>query len=115
MEDGTAVITLNGLRMNKVNEKAGKSYLKGFSNHVFNTLGLKGWRLEFWDASFCANDIKLISIGREDVDEQPWFYLKEMFLHEVAHIGETRPGSMKTHDEAFFKRLGELFIKFSAY
>ncbi len=90
-------------------------FIKRFARFVFEQLSLGEWRLEFWDAAFCANDIKLITLSKEDYEEQPWFYLKEMFLHEVAHVGEKRPGSIDTHDEAFFERLGKLHIKFSKH
>jgi len=93
----------------------GYIYLNKFAKYVFNAIGIKEWRIEFLDSSFCANDLKFISISKELVENQPNYYLKEMFLHEVAHIGDNRNGSIVTHDADFFKRFGNYCIKFAEY
>ena len=74
----------------------------------------KGWKLEFdFEQCFCDNERKVIAMWKDYVIDQPWYYVKEAFLHEVAHIGEKRAGSWVTHDEEFFKRFGNLLIKYS--
>ncbi len=90
-------------------------FLNEFAAHVFKELKLDGWRVSVWDGTFCANDLKFIAFGDTTLECEPWYYIKEMFLHEVAHIGETRQGSVVTHDADFFRRLGKLHNRFADF
>ena len=89
-------------------------FLQKFSKFVLKELGFLDWKVQVWnDSPFCANDLKLIVMSKQTLENSPWYYIKESFLHEVAHIGDQRNGSVDTHDAPFFERFGSLCIQFS--
>ena len=92
-----------------------KAFLSRLAAGVFEYRNADGWRLRFGADNECIPDIRVIYLSTRALKNEPWYYLKEMLLHEAAHIGEMRPGSWQTHDEGFFLRLGELCIRFSSY
>ncbi len=92
-----------------------KDYLNRLAAAAFEYCGAVGWRLKFGVDNECIPEMRTIYLSTRALESEPWYYLKEMLLHEAAHIGETRPGSWQTHDAGFFLRLGELCIRFSSY
>ena len=92
-----------------------KDFLNRLSVAVFGYKNADGWKLKFGVDNECIPDIRIIYLSTRALESEPWYYLKEMLLHEAAHIGETRPGSRQTHDEGFFLRLGDLCVRFSSY
>ena len=82
-------------------------------DHIIKELEIENWKLVIWDTSFCDNTLKMISIASSSIEGEPWYYIKERLLHEIAHIGETRLGSAKTHHSEFFRRYGQLYIRFA--
>jgi hypothetical protein len=62
-------------------------FLQKFSKFVLKELGFLDWKVQVWnDSPFCANDLKLIVMSKQTLENSPWYYIKESFLHEVAHI-----------------------------
>ena len=99
----------------KLMPPSGSAFLFSLAAHVFSDLGLDGWKVRTGVDTWCDNHRREICISDGTIEGEPWYYVKELFLHEVAHVGETRPGSVQTHDAAFFRRLGELFIRFADF
>jgi len=95
-------------------------WVKCFAQSVFHQKQLTGWKIKFLyfdDGSCCNNEFKQIEIS--GLGDQPWYYLKEIILHEVAHALASDQNYKKTsatsHDASFFKRYGELLIEFYQY
>lgn len=92
-------------------------WFKEFVDHVFLYEGLQDWTItafhELFDGGACYNNVKTIEIDR--LHTMSWYYLKELFLHEVAHaldpMGDR--SSWVSHDPEFFRRYGELLIRYS--
>jgi len=94
-------------------------WVKWFGNYVINDK-LSNWKikfLDFNDGSCCNNEFKHIEIS--GLGDQPWYYLKEIILHEVAHAVAPDQNYKKTsatsHDVSFFERYGNLLLEFSSY
>jgi len=95
-------------------------WVKWFAQSVLHQKQLTGWKikfLDFNDGSRCNNEFKHIEIS--GLSDQPWYYLKEIILHEVAHAlapdQNYKKASATSHDASFFERYGELLIEFSQY
>ena len=95
-------------------------WVKWFAQFVLHQKQLTGWKvifLDFNDGSRCNNEFKHIEVS--GLSDQPWYYLKEIILHEVAHAlapdQNYKKASATSHDASFFKRYGELLIEFSQY
>lgn len=61
-------------------------WVKWFAQFVLDKKLLKGWKikfLDFEDTSSCDNERKIIEIS--GLGSQPWYYLKEIILHEISH------------------------------
>jgi hypothetical protein len=109
------------MRKNNFDFNSDTQWLKEFSDHVFKELNLDGWKLDFFPFSFdgdwCYNDLKTIEMDMSTGSS--WFYLKQRFLHEVAHALDERSCKGRTsdsfHDSYFFKTYGELLIRFADY
>lgn len=78
-----------------------------FYKKVLKELGYSDWRVD-WTAppSECHNDLKLIIMSNSYKDDLD-IYKAEIFLHEVAHIGNP------THNADFWKRYGYLLDRFA--
>jgi hypothetical protein len=88
-----------------------EEYLLDLSKSVFEKEALDGWRIEVGaPPSECIEDLRLIRISENYLNDG-WYYLKEIFLHEVAHVGNYIADN-HGHTPEFFRKLGELHIKY---
>lgn len=94
-------------------DSSGVDFLYAFASFVFTQLGITDWRIGISDESFCDNELKRICLAERAVEGEAWYYIKQSFLHEVAHIGDNRQGSVVTHDGDFFRRFGVLCMQFA--
>ncbi len=84
---------------------------------ILDELGFRDWRVR-WStdsASICVHGPKEIWLHDRRA-ESIWYYCKEAFLHEVAHIGGPEgPGvlSEAKHGPDFFRRYGGLMVRFA--
>lgn len=84
--------------------------------HFLESLGYDEWRIQ-WGCvppSECIHLVKIIRMSDQH-DGNCWYYVKEALLHEIAHIEGPEVGGEKAHDKEFFKRYGELLIRFADY
>lgn len=97
-------------------------WFQGFIDHVFASEGLKCWKIvafhDSFDGGSCDGFGKRIEM--DGLHGTSWYYLKEQFLHEVAHaldplIAVPGRASGVSHDPRFFKRYGELLIKYAEH
>ncbi len=80
--------------------------VKKFIQYVLTHENMEGWRVVFGvPPSECICDLKLIRLS----NELNGSYMGEMFLHEVAHAGDIK------HGESFYKKLGELYVKYAGH
>lgn len=80
--------------------------------------GYKDWRVEWSKAapSECWEDSKLLMMW-DGILGNPWWYIKESLLHEIAHIGTGKPTDLaeQRHGPEFFRYLGLLAIHFAEF
>ncbi len=84
-----------------------KKYRHFFNNTTIR-LGLCGWHIRFVRNSsegFCNKNTKIITIGLNHS------YIKQLILHEVAHINTCRFCNQK-HNPTFWKTFERLMEKF---
>lgn len=95
------------------NEKT--KWFKEFVDHVFLFEGLQDWKITAFHEPFDGGARYSKTIKIDQLYTNPWYSLKELFLHEVAHaldpLGDR--SSWVSHDPEFFRRYGELLIRYS--
>lgn len=80
------------------------------------TAGYADWAVRWSSAapSICHTDSKQIWMYDRRVNDDLWYYIKEAFIHEMAHIDTWTTQGMNDeqgHGPAFFRRYGELLVE----